>query len=55
MAEEFIADDPHMGGRYTGRWGLEPGRYSFGSVRQLHKKEWCMLIDLPTTTPESRT
>ena len=54
MAEEFIADDPHMGGRYTGRWGLEPGRYSFGSVRQLHKKEWCMLIDLPTTTPVLR-
>eukprot|EP01046_Picozoa_sp_COSAG06_P029737 COSAG06_NODE_2778_length_6298_cov_7.107437_9_plen_201_part_01 len=30
---EFMEQDPHMGGRYTGRWGLEPGRYSFGSGR----------------------
>jgi hypothetical protein len=48
---EFMEQDPHMGGRYTGRWGLEPGRYSFGSGRHLHEKEWCMLIDLPTCTP----
>lgn len=48
---EFMESDPHMGGRYTGRWGLEPGRYSFGSGRHLHEKEWCMLITLPTCTP----
>jgi hypothetical protein len=48
---EFMESDPHMAGRYTGRWGLEPGRYSFGSGRHLHEKEWCMLIDLPTCTP----
>lgn len=34
---EFLEYDPHMGGRYTGRWGLEPGRYSFGSGRHLHE------------------
>ena len=28
---EMVADDPEMGGRLTGRWGWEPGRYSFGS------------------------
>ena len=51
---EFMEQDPHMGGRYTGRWGLEPGRYSFGSGRHLHEKEWCMLVDLPTCTPVVR-
>ncbi|MEM7444081.1 MAG: phytanoyl-CoA dioxygenase family protein [Pseudomonadota bacterium] len=50
---ELMADDPTCaaGG---GAGGL-PHRYSFGggsaSRHMLHKKEWCDLIDLPTTTP----
>ena len=48
---EMVADDPEMGGRLTARWGWEPGRYSFGSTRHLHEPEFCLLIDLPTTTP----
>ena len=49
----ILATDPQaaVGG---GAGGL-PHRYSFGSAsgsrHMLHEREWCELIDLPTTTP----
>ena len=51
--EQLMADDPDCsaGG---GAGGL-PHRYSFGggsaSRHMLHVREWCELIDMPTTTP----
>jgi hypothetical protein len=47
---DMLSRDPHGEGRGTPP-NNQPGRYSFGSTRHLHEDEWCMLVDLPTTTP----
>jgi hypothetical protein len=47
---EMVSRDPTGAGRGTPP-NHQPGRYSFGSGRHLHEPEWCMLVDLPTTTP----
>ena len=39
---------PETGQRFTIR---QPGRYSFGSHSNLHRREWCMLADLPLLHP----
>ena len=40
--------NPKTGEEFTIR---QPGRYSFGSHGNLHRKEWCMLADLPLLQP----
>jgi ectoine hydroxylase-related dioxygenase (phytanoyl-CoA dioxygenase family) len=40
--------NPQTGKEFTIR---QPGRYSFGSHGNLHRKEWCMLADLPLLQP----
>jgi hypothetical protein len=53
IIDEILELDPtaEVGG---GAGGL-PHRYSFGSTsgsrHTLHRREWCELVDLPTTTP----
>jgi hypothetical protein len=39
---------PETGKEFTVR---QPGRYSFGSHGNLHRREWCMLADLPRLHP----
>jgi len=53
VIETLVAADPE-GSAGGGAGGL-PHRYSFGgtsaSRHMFHRREWCDLIDLPTTTP----
>ena len=57
LIAERVADTPNgvtygvhsqTGKRFIVR---QPGRYSFGSHGNLHRKEWCMLADLPRLHP----
>ena len=57
LIAERVAETPHgvtygvhpeSGERFTIR---QPGRYSFGSHGNLHRREWCMLADLPLLRP----